>query len=114
MKKYLLLVKGSFAKWNQLSEERKTDLRKQFGVFAKELGQLNYLADGDGCNERSFRIKSANTTTADCLVPPEDPDMVTGYFMLQVPDEQTALAWARKCPAFQCDEYVELIPCGDL
>lgn len=112
MRCYLLLIKGSFAKWNNLTEERRNEVTAQFGEYAKELGKLGYIRGGDGCGERSFRILSANARADESLVPPTAHDMVTGYFLIEVPDENEAVNMARKCPAFNCDEYVELVPCG--
>lgn len=112
MKNYVILIKGSFAKWNALTEDQRTGFQKQFGEYAQELGKLNYMRGGDGCSERSFRIKDLNKSDEQCLLPTSTEDMVTGYFMIEVPSEEEALRMARKCPAFQCDEYVELIPCG--
>lgn len=112
MKNYLLLIKGSFAEWNKLSESRRKEVFAQFGDFAKELGQLGYMRGGDGCSERSFRIFNTTATLDQCLIPTETKDMVTGYFLIEVPNEDEALKVARKCPAFNCGEYVELVACG--
>lgn len=113
MKKYLMLIKGSFAKWNQLSEATRQEVRAEFGKFAGELAGEGYLRDGDGCGERSFRVLNARMTAAESLLPPQTSDMVTGFFMIEVPDEATALQIVAKCPAFQVGEYVELVPCGE-
>ena len=112
MKSYLLLVKGSFADWNKLPESKRNEIVTKFGAFAKELGGKGYLRGGDGCSERSFRFMTASATPAESLVPAETKDMVTGYFLIEVPSEDEALSIARKCPAFECGEYVELVPCG--
>ena len=113
MKSYLLLIKGSFAKWNLRSEDQRKEVITQFGKFAQELHTLGYMKGGDGCSERSFRIHSQTSTLNDSLLRPETPDMVTGYFLIKVPSESDAFTIAKKCPAFHCDEYVELVPCGD-
>jgi hypothetical protein len=68
MTSYLLLIKGSFAKWNALSDERRSDIIKQFGLYGKELGNLGYMRDGDGCGERSFRLLNRDTTAESALV----------------------------------------------
>lgn len=112
MNSYLLLIKGSFAEWNNLSESKRTEFIFQFGEFAKELGALGYLKGGAACGERSFRLMNSEMPLNQSLVSPETRDMVTGYFLIEVPNESEALALARKCPAFNCNEYVELIPCG--
>jgi hypothetical protein len=112
MTSYLLLIKGSFAKWNALSEERRSDIIKQFGNFGKELANLGYMCGGDGCSERSFRLLNRDATAETALVNNNTADMVTGYFIIEVPSEAEALRVARLCPAFDCGEYVELVPCG--
>lgn len=109
---YLLLIKGSFAKWNALGSERQGDIVKQFGNFGKELGNLGYMRGGDGCGERSFRLLNRDATAENALVSNNTPDMVTGYFLIEVPSETEALRVAKLCPAFDCGEYVELVPCG--
>ena len=112
MKNYLLLIKGSFEAWNKLSESHRKETVAQFGKFAQELGELGYMRGGDGCIERSFRFMASDAPSSQCLVPPATQDMVTGYFLLEVPSEEEAIMMARKCPAFNCGEYVELIPCS--
>lgn len=113
MKCYLLLIKGSFAEWNKLSESRRNEVISQFGEFAKELGKRGYMRGGDGCSERSFRLMNSEMAANESLLSPETKDMVTGYFLIEVPDENEALSMARKCPAFNCGEYVELVPCSN-
>ncbi|HAZ13101.1 MAG: hypothetical protein A2X86_09930 [Bdellovibrionales bacterium GWA2_49_15] len=112
MKSYLLLIKGSFAKWNKMSADLRQETIAQFGKFAQELHASGFMKGGDGCGERSFRIPSKTSILSDCLVNPETPDMVTGYFLIEVPSEEEAFAVAQKCPAFNCGEYVELVPCS--
>ncbi len=112
MKNYLLLIKGSFAEWNKLGEARKNEITAQFGEFARELGMKGRLQGGDGCGERSFRFFNASSSAAEGLLAPETRDMVTGYFLIEVETEEEAIEIAKKCPAFACGEYVELIPCG--
>ncbi len=112
MKSYLLLIKGSFAEWNKFSESRRSEVVARFGDYTKELGSKGYIRGGDGCGERSFRFLTASASPAESLVPLETKDMITGYFLIEVPSEDEALNIARKCPAFECGEYVELIPCG--
>ena len=107
-----MLIKGSFAEWNALSEERRNEVIEEFGAFASILHEKGYMKGGDGCGERSFRIMDKNARLEDSLVGPDTKDMVTGYFLIEVPNEEEALAMAKLCPAFNCDEYVELVPCG--
>jgi hypothetical protein len=112
MKCYLLLIKGSFSEWNKLSESRRKEVLFGFESFAKELGAKGYMRGGDGCGARSYRFLTASALSADSLVPLETKDMVTGYFLIEVPSEDEAINIVRKCPAFECGEHVELIPCG--
>lgn len=113
MKCYLLLMRGSFAKWNELSKEKKAEVVGQFEEFAKSLGESGYMRGGDSCSERSFRLLDSTAAGGDSLVDPKTPDMVTGYFLIQVPNEEVALQVAKSCPAFNCGEHVELVPCAD-
>ena len=112
MKSYLLLIKGSFSVWNQLTEQEREKFIAQFGEFTKDLEQKGYIRGGDSCAERSFRVKHPELPDNECLVPPQTEDMVTGYFLVEVPSEEEALKIARQCPAFNCNEHVELVPCG--
>jgi hypothetical protein len=112
MTSYLLLFKGSFAKWNALSEERRSDIIKKFGNYGKELGNLGYMRGGAGCGERSFRLLKREATAENALVNNNTEDMVTGYFIIEVPSEAEALRVARLCPAFDYGEHIELIPCS--
>ncbi|HAE37880.1 MAG TPA: hypothetical protein DCG57_04475 [Candidatus Riflebacteria bacterium] len=112
MKSYLLLIKGSFAEWNRLSETRRNEITAQFAGYAQELGKKGRLQGGDGCGERSFRFFNTDSGAAESLLPPETRDMVTGYFLIEVETEEEAVEIAKKCPAFACGEYVELVPCG--
>lgn len=113
MKNYLLLIKGSFAEWNSIDQSKREEIYQEFGKFASYLGEKGYLRGGDGCSDKSFRILNRDMKDSECVVPLETKDMVTGYFTIEVPTEEEALAIARKCPAFDCGEYVELIFCSD-
>ena len=112
MQTYLMLIKGSFSDWNQLSTERKNDLVAQFGSYAAYLAEKGYMRGGDSCGQRSFRIMEPAHCSEKSLLNPQTKDMVTGYFLIEVPSEAEALNIVRECPAFNCKEYVELIPCG--
>ncbi|PKL37389.1 MAG: hypothetical protein CVV41_22925 [Candidatus Riflebacteria bacterium HGW-Riflebacteria-1] len=112
MNSYLLLIKGSFAEWNRLSETRRNEITAQFADYAEELAKNGRLQGGDGCGERSFRFVNAASGAAESLLPLDTRDMVTGYFLFEVETEEEAIEIAKKCPAFACGEYVELVPCG--
>lgn len=110
MRKYLLLIKGSFADWNNFSQEKKDLFVSQFGDYAKMLGEKGYLKSGDGCTERSLRIMSSESELEGSRIALSAGDMVTGYFIIEVPSEEIAFSLAKECPAYNCGEYVELVP----
>lgn len=87
-----------------MPESQKNEVFSQFSSFAAELGKLGYLKGGDGCGPRSFRLMNPNAEEADCLILLEKNDMVTGYFLIEVPNENEALKIARQCPAFSYGE----------
>jgi hypothetical protein len=60
----------------------------------------------------SLRILSHDASFEESLLNPDSLDMVIGFYIITVESEQEAFEVAKRCPAFSCGEYVEIVPCG--
>jgi hypothetical protein len=108
--KFLLLIRGSFEKWNKYSPEVQKIIIDDFKSFAGFLKEKSSLIHGDPCGERTFRIQSIVKCNEQSLLPNMTSEMVTGYFVISANSEEEALSLVRECPAFKYEETVELIP----
>jgi hypothetical protein len=99
MMQYMLLIYGNEQELG--AEAAVTDMTPAYHAYAGQLREAGVLAGG-------ARLKAASTATtvrvqggqAQVLDGPfaETREQLGGYFLIEVPDLDAALHWAKRCP----------------
>jgi len=99
--KYLLLLYANEAQWPALSQEEMGKVMAAYGAYTEavtaagvRLGS-NRLRDTDTAT--SVRIVNGETKVLDGPYA-ESKEQLGGYYLIDVPDLDTALSWAARCP----------------
>jgi hypothetical protein len=98
---YMLLIYSNEAAMASASESAKSEMMAAYGAYTQAMVQAGALVAGD-----RLRPTSASTTvrTTDgktqVLDGPyaETKEQLGGYYLIEAPDLDAALAWAERCP----------------
>lgn len=98
---YLLMIaeeEGIRATWSE--EERQADMGKWF-TYTQQVQDAGVYVDGKALHDTStattVRVEGGQTLTTDGPFA-ETKEIVNGYYLLDVPDLDTAIHWASKIP----------------
>lgn len=73
-----------------------------FASYGMQLAEAGILRGGSALEHegaaRTVRIKNGQTVIQEALFG-HQPEKVGGYFIIEVPDLETAVSWASKCPS---------------
>ena len=99
---YLLLIHGSEAVENAMSEQKMGEVMAAFGAYTEALkksgvyvgsNRLQPIATATTVQVRDGKTSVLNGPYA------ETREQLGGYYLIEVPDLDAALDWAAKCPA---------------
>jgi hypothetical protein len=114
--KYTLLLYGDESRWANMTPEEAAEDMKLWSAFYEELmGSGAYLA-GEGLDATSsattVRIKDGEVVHTDGPFA-ETREQLGGFYLLECPDMDAALAWAAKVPDLGEGGCVEVRPVMD-
>jgi hypothetical protein len=96
----LLTERDHFARWDALSEAERDDAMEAFRVFAKAVQERGEIIDGDALHApatvRTVQPGPARTVTDGPFA--ETVEQLAGYYVIDVPDLDTAVELARLLP----------------
>ena len=99
---YLLLIYDKEADWNKLSEADQAAVYKEYGEFTQRITQSGHYKGGHQLQPIStattVRVRDKKRVVTDGPFA-ETKEQLGGFYMIDVPDLDAALAWARRCPA---------------
>ncbi|MGI9607294.1 MAG: YciI family protein [Acidimicrobiales bacterium] len=83
------------------SPEQMAEMQKWFG-YSQEAGDAGVLLGGEGLQgtetATSVKVQDGNTITADGPFA-ETKELLGGFYLLDLPDMDAAIAWAEKIPS---------------
>ncbi|GGH11574.1 YciI family protein [Silvibacterium dinghuense] len=101
---YLLMLYADDTQWNNLSQEQQQQAVAAYGAYTQALQEA-------GVHKGSHRLRPAATATTVSLTNGktqvldgpfvDTKEQLGGYYLIDVPDLNAALAWARRCPGAQ-------------
>jgi hypothetical protein len=101
---YMLLIYSNEASYGQMTQEQATTMTGAFMAYTEALVAAGVMVKGDRLQD------TANATTVrapDGAVQIHDgpfaetKEQLGGYYLIETPDLDVALAWAKKCPGTQ-------------
>jgi hypothetical protein len=99
--KYMLLIYANEAGWSNLTQDQKGQAMAAYGAYTEAVNAAgvrlgsNRLRDTDTAT--SVRMVNGETKVLDGPYA-ESKEQLGGYYLIDVPDLDTALSWAARCP----------------
>src|SRR5258705_1064784 len=99
--KYLLMVYGSEQGMRALSKEAMDQALAAYGAYSEALKKAGVLAGSNRLrpinSASTVRVADGKTQVLDGPYA-ETKEQLGGYFLIDVPDLDSALSWAARCP----------------
>ena len=100
--KYLLQIYGSESTENAMPEHEMGALMEAFGAYTEALIKAGALLAGERLrpvsDATSVRVRDGKTEVLDGPFA-ETREQFGGYYLIEAPDLDAALAWAARCPS---------------
>jgi hypothetical protein len=99
--KYMLLIYAEEAGWHALTPEQQKQGVAAYGAYTEALNAAGIRLASDRLRNvdtaTSVRIVNGETKVLDGPYA-ESKEQLAGFYMIDVPDLDTALSWAARCP----------------
>jgi len=99
--KYMLLIYAEEAGWHALTPEQQKHGVAAYGAYTEALNAAGIRIASDRLRNvdtaTSVRIVNGETKVLDGPYA-ESKEQLAGFYMIDVPDLDTALSWAARCP----------------
>jgi hypothetical protein len=99
--KYMLLIYSDEAGFRRLAREQVDEAVAAYAAYTEALKKARVYVDSNRlqptASAASIRIADGKTTVLNGPYA-ESKEQLGGYFMIDVPDMDTAMAWAARCP----------------
>jgi hypothetical protein len=100
--KYMLLIYGDESAWTKMPQDEMNKMYAAYGTFTEELAKSGAMIDGSELHPSSMattvRVRSGKTQTMDGPFA-ETKEQLGGYYLIDVPNMDTAIKWAAKIPS---------------
>ena len=114
--KYVLLLYGDENRWASMTPEESAADMERWGAFGQELTESGSFLAGEGLDPTStavtVRVKAGEVVHTDGPFA-ETREQLGGFYLLECPDLDAALAWAAKVPDLGENGSVEVRPVMD-
>jgi len=98
---YLLMIYGNEVGMQAASKDQVTQMSAAYMAYAEAMKQAGVIRGGERLRPTSeattVRVKDGKTEVLDGPYA-DTKEQLGGFFMIDVPDLDAALAWAAKCP----------------
>jgi len=100
--RYMLLIYAEEAGWTRLTPEQQKQGVAAYGAYTEALNAAGVRIASDRlrpiATATSVRVVNGETKVLDGPYA-ESKEQLGGFYMIDVPDLDTALSWAARCPA---------------
>jgi hypothetical protein len=114
--KFMVMVHHDEAKVSSLSPDELARVPREHATYSAELRAAGVYVSGDrlkaGSEARRFRQAGGKRLLVDGPHI-ETREVIGGYYVIECKDEREALAWAARCPMWDCD-VIEVRPIWDM
>jgi hypothetical protein len=99
---YMLLIFDDERVWGEMSEDERSRLYAEYGVFTDELREAGALVSADqlqpSTTATSVRVRDGETLTTDGPFA-ETKEQLGGYYLIEAESLDEAIEWAAKIPS---------------
>ena len=99
---YLLMIYGDESQWDKMSKSEQEQGVAAFGAYTEALSKAGHLKGRNRLKKTSeaTTVRTANGKTQVLDGPYADAkEQLGGYYLIDVPDLDSAISWASRCPA---------------
>lgn len=100
--KYMLLISGDETTMNTVPTVGETGMSEEFAAYHAALVKSGALVGGERLrpSSASTRVRVRDKKAVVLAGPyPEIQEQLGGYYIIDVPDLDTAIDWAQRCPS---------------
>ncbi|HWA01550.1 MAG TPA: YciI family protein [Caulobacterales bacterium] len=107
--RYMILIHRTPTFWRDLPAQEQNDVRAAYMAYADAVRSAGVLVAADQLQGADTAKLVSRDGVADGPYA-ETREELGGYFLIDVPNEAEAIAWARKCPGAGYGRGVEVRP----
>ena len=100
--RYLLMIHGDESKMNSVPADTASAMTQAHGAYAEALVKAGAMQGGERLrptsDATSVRVRNGKTEVLNGPYA-ETREQLGGYYVIDVPDRETALSWAARCPS---------------
>jgi hypothetical protein len=97
--KYALLMISNYADFQTLTPEQAETFDKRINAFNDELRRTNAFVSAEGLDEPARTVRFSDGAPRSDEGPfAQGPEKLAGYWIVDAPDLDAAVEWARKAP----------------
>lgn len=113
MPKFMLLMRGNQDYFDKLSDSEKQIVIKKHVDYSNALSKNNLFIDGDGFDSNSKLIRKDKKKLGVIDSPfKNSSQQLSGFYIIEAKNYDEAIDIAKKCPAFEYGETIEVIQLG--
>ncbi|MBC8165894.1 MAG: YciI family protein [Bryobacteraceae bacterium] len=98
---YMILIYADESRWAEMTPEQGQLMYADYMQYSRELAEAGVMKSGSELKPtstaKSLRTKNGSVVTTDGPFA-ETREQLGGYYLVDVPNQESALAWAAKCP----------------
>ena len=99
--RYLLMIHGDESKMNSVPADAASQMTKDHGAYAQALVKAGVMQGGERLrptsDATSVRVRNGKTEVLNGPYA-DTKEQLAGYYLIEVPDLDSALTWAARCP----------------
>ena len=99
--RYLMLIYGGEAAMENATQEERDASMAEWFTYTRQMGEAGVMVAGDGLmptrTATSVRIRDGKDLVTDGPFA-ETKETLGGYYLMEVPSVDEAIAWAKRCP----------------
>ena len=113
---YIVLIYGSEKGWSSMSRPQVEQMYAEYRQYSHDLGAAGVLRGGSELKPTTaattVRMRNGKRQTTDGPFA-ETKEQLGGYYLIEVPDLESALDWAARCPSAR-DGSIEVRPLAQM
>lgn len=108
MNEYMLIMKGDYQSWNEISADEKQRIMEKYYAFVHRLKREERFKDGSALKNGRVSLRSEKGIVITDGPFTETKESFNGYFVFKAENLDEAVTIARECPALTHGETVEI------
>lgn len=109
---YIVLIYGNEKSWSSMPKQQLEQMYAEYMTYSQEMAKAGVMRGGSELKPTSaattVRVRGGKRQVTDGPFA-ETKEQLGGYYLIEVPDLESALEWAARCPSAR-DGSIEVRP----